>query len=101
MCLMLFMFCFLRISLSMAEGFISGVWFLFLGTSFEVFDLAFIIISLSVSICMLISLFGSLDGLSAPVSFSVSLLYLFQFVIIRLAVPSVFVELVMVNCISS
>ena len=62
---MLFMFCFLRISLSMAEGFISDVWFLFLGTSLEVFVLAFIIISLTVFIFTLMSLCESLDRFSA------------------------------------
>ena len=98
---MLFMFCFLRISLSMAEGFISDVWFLFLGTSLEVFVLAFIIISLTVFIFTLMSLCESLDRFSATESSSVSLLYLVQFVIMRLAAPSIFVELLMVNCISS
>ena len=94
---MLFMFCFLRISLSKAEGFISDVWILFLGTSLEEFVLAFIIISLSVFIFTLMSLGESLGRFSVPKSSSVSLLYLVQFVIMRLAASSLFVELLMVN----
>ena len=97
-----FLFCFLFISLSRADRFISAVRFFFLVIIFEDFVFASVIMSFIVLIfvCrLLVARFWRFLGSIA--SFSVSSLYSVQSVIMTLVWGWCFMLCLIVNCISS